>query len=71
MEAKINGKPNPSRKMLYNMLSGAPDVTPILIERIFPKFVKVTNRAIATPVTQLLDHGRGKLHTNLVLMNNC
>lgn len=57
--AKINGVNNPDRTNLAIMLRGTEKVNPILIQKIFPKFVKVTNRAIATPVRQLLNYEEG------------
>jgi hypothetical protein len=53
MEAEVDGKPNPQRENLIKMLNGT-QVT-ALIRNIFPKFLKVSNRGMATPITQLME----------------
>lgn len=49
------------RMKLFEMLKGNETVQPLLIRNIFPKFVKVTNRATVTPVTQLMNEAGGNL----------
>lgn len=54
LEAFVDGKPNPQRQFLTNMLlNGTHDKA--LIPNIFPKFLKVSNRGTATPITQLME----------------
>jgi hypothetical protein len=53
LDALVDGKPNPQRQLLVNMLNGARDKA--FIPNIFPKFLKVSNRGTATPITQLMD----------------
>ena len=54
LEAHVDGKPNPQRQLLIKMLSnGTRDKA--LIPNIFPKFLKVSNRGTATPITQLME----------------
>jgi len=54
LEAVVDGKPNPQRQHLINMLlNGAHEKA--LIPNIFPKFLKVSNRGTATPITQLME----------------
>jgi hypothetical protein len=53
LEAEVDGKPNPQRQNLINMLLNGTDDT-ALIPNIFPKFLKVSNRGTATPITQLM-----------------
>ncbi|KAJ9578582.1 hypothetical protein L9F63_005184, partial [Diploptera punctata] len=55
MPAEIDGKPNPQRQNLIRMLTNNSQDTAV-IPYIFPKFIKVTNRGKATPVTQLMRH---------------
>jgi hypothetical protein len=50
--AEVDGKPNPERQNLIKMLNGTHATA--LIPNIFPKFLKVSNRGIATPITQLM-----------------
>jgi hypothetical protein len=53
LEALVDGKRNPQRQLLINMLlNGTRDKA--LIPNIFPKFLKVSNRGTATPITQLM-----------------
>jgi hypothetical protein len=52
LKAFVDGKPNPQRQFLLNMLNGTDDKA--LIPNIFPKFLKVSNRGTATPITQLM-----------------
>lgn len=52
LEADVDGKPNPQRQNLIKMLNGTNVST--LIPNIFPKFLKVSNRGMATPITQLM-----------------
>jgi len=53
LEAYVDGKPNPQRQHLINMLlNGTNDKA--LVPNIFPKFLKVSNRGTATPITQLM-----------------
>lgn len=52
LEADVDGKPNPQRQNLIKMLNGTHVST--LIPNIFPKFLKVSNRGMATPITQLM-----------------
>jgi hypothetical protein len=51
--ALVDGKPNPQRQLLVNMLNETHDKA--LIPNIFPKFLKVSNRGTATPITQLME----------------
>lgn len=53
LEAEVDGKPSPQRDNLIKMLNGT-HVT-ALIPNIFPKFLKISNRGMATPVTQLME----------------
>jgi hypothetical protein len=54
LEADVADKPNPQRQHLINMLlNGTHDTA--LIPNIFPKFLKVSNRGTATPITQLME----------------
>lgn len=62
MDATTDGSRNPDREKLLLMLMGYSNTTNILVKNIFPKFVKVTNRATATPVTQLMIEG-GNIYT--------
>ncbi|XP_023706983.1 piezo-type mechanosensitive ion channel component isoform X4 [Cryptotermes secundus] len=52
LEADVDGKSNPQRQNLIKMLNGTHVST--LIPNIFPKFLKVSNRGMATPITQLM-----------------
>lgn len=49
MPATIDGKPNPVRKNLLEMVQGLPTAEPVRINHILPKFLKVTNRGTAKP----------------------
>ncbi|RZC37773.1 piezo-type mechanosensitive ion channel component 2 [Asbolus verrucosus] len=51
--ALINGKANPMRQNLLKMLEGDTNQT-MLLKDILPKFLKVTNRGTAKPVSQLM-----------------
>jgi len=53
LEALVDGKSNPQRQLLINMLNGTRDKA--LIPNIFPKFLKVSNRGTAAPITQLME----------------
>jgi len=53
LEALADGKPNPQRQLLINMLLNGTHDKP-LIPNIFPKFLRVSNRGTATPITQLM-----------------
>jgi hypothetical protein len=52
LKAEEDGKPNPQRENLIKMLNGTHAMA--LIPNIFPKFLKVSNRGLATPITQLM-----------------
>ena len=54
MPADIDGKPNPQRQNLLNMLINHTQDTAV-IPNIFPKFLKITNRGKATPISQLME----------------
>jgi hypothetical protein len=50
----VDGKPNPPRQNLINMLkNGTRDMA--LIPNIFPKFLKVSNRGTAVAINQLMN----------------
>jgi hypothetical protein len=54
LEALVDGKPNPQRQHLINMLlNGTHEKA--FIPNIFPKFLKVSNRGTAVPITQLME----------------
>ncbi|XP_067001205.2 piezo-type mechanosensitive ion channel component isoform X3 [Anabrus simplex] len=55
IEAPGKGKTNPQRQELLKMLRGDENTTSVVLQRVFPKFLKVTNRGKVVPVTQLLD----------------
>lgn len=62
MPGDPNGNISDERIKLMNMLTSNTSVPPLLVRNIFPKFVKVTNRATANPVSQLLFEGGGMLY---------
>ena len=53
LEALTDGKPNPQRQSLINMLSGRRDKA--WIPNIFPKFLKISSSGIATPINLLME----------------
>ncbi|XP_008193841.1 piezo-type mechanosensitive ion channel component isoform X22 [Tribolium castaneum] len=52
--AAINGKPNVMRQNLLQMLKGNKSASPMILEDILPKFLKVTNRGTAKSISQLM-----------------
>jgi hypothetical protein len=52
--AMIKEQPNEIRQNLLQMLSGNKSAPPMVLENILPKFLKVTNRGTAKPVSQLM-----------------
>lgn len=53
MPALIDGKPNPSRKTLLDMINGTA-TNPVDLKYILPKFIKVTNRGTGEAVDSLM-----------------
>lgn len=60
-----DGNINPTRVGLMKMLKGEPNIPPITIPYMLPKFLKVTNLGEVAPVTSLLR----KLEYDTVLRN--
>lgn len=65
MYAFINGKPNPDRQRLLEMLSSTDTLDPIPISYIAPKFIKVTNKGTANPITMLMKKINSKSYLSL------
>lgn len=55
MQPFINGKRNPKRIELANMLRGEnASQRPVVIENILPKFIKITNKGRADAISKLM-----------------
>lgn len=55
LDATVDSKPNPVRQGLLDFLEGKPDVEPVELAFLWPKFLKVTNRGTAATIPQLME----------------
>lgn len=58
LESEINGQANPDRENLLQMLNSNIS-NPVTLKYILPKFLKVTNRGTAKPISVLMDSETG------------
>lgn len=55
LPAEVAGKRNPVRVELLDLLEGKQNATSVQLNYLLPKFLKVTNRATAKPITILME----------------
>ena len=66
LESEINGQPNPDRENLLQMLSSNIS-NPVTLKYVLPKFLKVTNRGTAKPISVLMDSETGLKYFSFIL----
>lgn len=55
LAAEVDGKRNPVREQLLDLLESKPNATSVQLNYLMPKFLKVTNRGTAKPITILME----------------